>query len=402
MAKEQILEGVRVIDVGHVLVAHYAGHILADFGADVILIDNPQTGSTNEVMGQIQGTAGQTPPSRSHDTLNRGKRNITLDMRKPQAQEIFHKLVAKSDVVIENFRPYVMDRWGHDWPTLRSINPRLIYARCSGWGQTGPYRNRRAYGMIGEAFGGWAWTNGYPDREPMHSSFSYGDTTHGQWMATAIVMALYWRDAQGGEGQLIDMGLVEGVFRALEQQIIVYDQTGMIPTRHGTTNEANPYADVCKTKDGRYFSFSASTRGSIRDLLRALGLAEDARFREFQSCLEHRAEFQKAAAAWFKERTLAEVEATFDKYDAPGVPVMNSADLYNDPHIRAREMIVTVDDPEGGPPVETSAIVPKFSESPGKVRRACESSGARNEEVYGELLGLNRDQLADLVAEGVI
>jgi len=378
--------------------------ILADFGADVIHVESPETGDFLRDLGVSRGAAGSgTRVSRGYDVINRNKRNITLDMRKPQARDLFHRLVAVSDVVTENFRPYVMDRWGHDWPTLRAINPRLIYCRLSGFGLTGPYRNRRAYGMIGEAFSGWAWLNGYADNEPLHSSFSWGDTLDSTWAAASIMMALYWRDAQGGEGQLIDQGLVEPLFRQLEQQIIIYDQTGVSPHRSGTRHEATPYADVCETKDGRYFSFSAFTHEAIRNLLLALSLSEDPRFNSFDACLQHREEFHQTVTSWCRERTLAEAIETFEKHKAIGAPAMSSEDLCNDPHIQARDLIVSVDDPEGGvEPILMHGIVPKLSESPGRMRNAFEPMGSRNEEVYCGLLGLSKQELQALRESGVI
>ena len=398
--KQQALEGYRVLDVGHILAGPMTSSMLADFGADVIHIESPETG---DFMREVTGRAGEARTSRGYDLINRNKRNITLDMRKPQGAELFHRLVAVSDVVTENFRSYVMDRWGHDWERLRRINPHLIYCRLSGFGQTGPYRHRRAYGMIGEAFSGWSWLNGYTDGPVIHSSFSLGDTMDSIWAATAIVAALYWRDAQGGgEGMLIDQGLVEPLFRELEQQIIIYDQTGVTPRRNGSRHEATPYADVCETKDGRYFSFSAFTHKAIRNLLLALGLSGDSRFNSFDACLQHREEWYQTATNWFKERTLAEAIETFEKHKAVGAPVMSGEDLCNDPHIQAREMIVSVDNPEGVEPILMQGIVPKLSESPGRIRNAAEPMGSRNEEVYCGLLGLSKQELEELREAGVI
>jgi crotonobetainyl-CoA:carnitine CoA-transferase CaiB-like acyl-CoA transferase len=400
-SNQQVLERYRVLDVGHVLAGPMTSSMLGDFGADVIHIESPETG---DFMRTVAGTAGQPRASRGYDLINRSKRNITLDLRKEKARDIFHRLVAVSDVVTENFRPYVMDRWGHDWERLRRINPRLIYCRMAGFGQTGPYRHRRAYGMIGEAFSGWSWTNGYTDGPVIHSGFSLGDTTESIWAATAIVAALYWRDAQGGgEGMLIDQGLIDPNFRAMEQQIIIYDQTGVSIARDGSQHEATPYADICQTKDGRYFSFSAFTQEAIRNLVQALGLSDDSRFNNLDACLQHREEFNQTAATWFGERSLDEVIEVFEKQGANGMPVMSAENLYHDPHIKAREMVVSLPDPEGGDkPIEMQGVVPKLSETPGKVGNASHPIGGHNEEVYGELLGINRDELADLMAEGVI
>ncbi len=397
----QVLEGYRILDVGHILAGPMTSSMLADFGADVIHIESPETG---DFLRQVQGRAGEPRPSRGYDLINRNKRNITLDMRTDKGRELFHRLVAISDVVTENFRPYVMDRWGNSTEALNRINPRLIYCRLSGLGQTGPYRHRRAYGMIGEAFSGWSWLNGYVDGPVIHSSFSLGDTNQSIWAATAILSALYWRDARGGgEGMVIDQALFEPNLRTWEQLLITYDQNGVVSNRFGSHHEASPYADVCKTKDGEYFSYSAFTYDAIDSLLLTLGLKDDPRFNELNRCMENREAFWETAGGWFKERTLAEAVELFETNGADGCAVMNSETLYHDPHIKAREMVVSVPDPEGGEkPIEMQGIVPKLSETPGKMRNATEHMGSRNEEVYGGLLGLSRDEIADLMAASVI
>ena len=397
--KRQVLEGVRVLDVGPLAAGPIASSILADFGADVIHIESPETADWTATVT----AAGRGARSARGDALHhRNKRNITLHMARPEARDLFHKLVAVSDMVTENFRPFRMEEWGHDWETLHHINPRLIYCRLSGFGQTGPYQSRRAYGMIGEGFSGWGYLNGPESGLPVHSNFAWGDTMDAIYATGSIMMALYWRDAQGGEGQLIDQGLYEPLYRMLEQHIIIYDQTGVSIRRHGTRHEATPYADVCRTKDGRYFSFSALTHEAIRNLLQALGLSDDSRFGELRSCLHHREEFQQAVTKWFEERTLAEAVEAFEKHGAVGAPVMSGEDLCHDPHIESRDMLLSVSDPEGGRPIKMQGIVPKLSESPGEVRRASEPMGARNEEVFGELLGPDTNELAELREARVI
>ncbi len=400
-AAPHILQGVRIVDVGHVLAGPMTSSLLSDFGADVIHVESPETG---DFMRELTGAAGQDRASRGYDMINRNKRNITLDMRKPKAKELFHRLLTVSDVVTENFRPYVFPRWGHDWDTMHSLNPRLIYCKLTGYGATGPRQHRRAYGRIAEAWGGWAYINGHEDGPALHSGYSWGDTLDSLWAASAIMGALYWRDVQGGgEGQLIDQGLVEPLFRAIEQQIIIYDQTGVNVKRFGTRHEATPYVDTCQTKDGHYFRFSAWTQDAIGNLLSALGLSQDSRFNTLEACTQRRDEFSQTAHAWFKERTLAEAVETFEKHQAIGAPVMSGEDLYHDPHIKARDMLVSLPDPEGGEkPIVMQGVVPKFSETPGAVRNACHPLAADNEEVYCGLLGVNQDELADLMAEGVI
>jgi formyl-CoA transferase len=395
-APAQALAGVRVLDIGHVVAGPIAASLLADFGADVIKIERPGRVDPVRWLYKKDGVG------LFYKMEGRNKRCITLDIKHPDGLKLFHRLVAESDVVMENFRPGVMERLGCGWDALREINPRLIFGRLSGFGQTGPYAHRRAYGRIGEAFGGFAEITGYPDGPPLHSAMSLGDTVAGVWAAYGIMMALYWRDAQGGgQGQVIDVGLYEPLYRQIEQQIIVQDQLGRTLRRIGNENPGDPYVGVWQTKEGRHYSFSAATAESIEDVLKAMDLHEDPRFNDFDTCLEHRREFQAAVGEWMSARTVAEIQEAFDRFEAPGTPVMSAAELIEDPHLLAREMVVTVDDDELGP-LRMQGLVPKMSLTPGEIRHAGQAIGARNEEVYGELLGLSADDVAALRDKGVI
>jgi crotonobetainyl-CoA:carnitine CoA-transferase CaiB-like acyl-CoA transferase len=380
-----LLSGIRVIDVGHVLAGPMTSSFLSDFGAEVIHLEPPKP--------QRQGGDAM---------INRGKIFATLDLRHPASCPLLHKLVAQSDVLTENFRPERMESWGHDWPTLRAINPGLVYARLSGFGLTGPSRSKRAYGMISEAFAGWAWLNGYPEGPPMHSSFSWGDTLDSQYAAMAIVMALRHRDVHGGGGQLIDQGLTEPLYRQIEQQIIVVDQTDHVPTRMGSQHEANPYMGVGKTSDGEWYSYSATTRRTIECLLVAAGLAGDSRFSDWGSCEANRGAFHAYMDDWLLRRPLSAVEESFVSAGACGTRVMNAEKMVNDPHIAARDMVLSVPNLSGAAPISMQGIVPKFSSTPGEVRSAGGTPGQHNDYVYRQLLGLSDDAIIKLKESGVI
>jgi crotonobetainyl-CoA:carnitine CoA-transferase CaiB-like acyl-CoA transferase len=296
----------------------------------------------------------------------------------------------------------VMDRWGNDWATIHKINPRLIYCRLSGYGDTGPRQIRRSYGRIAEAWAGWAYINGHEDGPALHSGFSWGDTLQSIWAANAIVMALYWRDVQGGgEGQLIDSGLVEPLYRAIEQQIIIRDQNNVSIKRFGTQHEGTPYAGISQTKDGRWFSWSAFSAELAGNLLKAVGLSDDARFNTLDKALGYRKEFQAAVTDWMKARTLEEIWSEFEKHQAAGAPVMSGEDLYNDAHIKARDMLVTMPDPEGGKDIVQQGVVPKLSETPGRIQNVSHPIGYHNEEVFCGMLGLSRAELQRLDELGV-
>ncbi len=393
---KSVFAGIRVLDVGHIVAGPIAASMMADFGADVLKIERPGVGDPLRAQYQKDGVG-------MHFTVEgRNKKSITLDLKKPEGREIFLKLAAQSDVVMENFRPGVMERLGLGWEELKAVNPRLIFCRLSGYGQYGPYAHKRAYGRIGEAFGGFTFITGETDGPPLHSQMSLGDTVAGMLACQGIMMALYWRDAQGGGvGQVIDMGLYEGLYRLIEQQVIVPDQTGKPIERQGNQHRWMPYVCAYETKDGRYFSVSAATMKSALDVLRAMGLENDDRFNDLTRCRENFAAYRATATAWMASHTLEEVEAAFDKYEAPGTPVMSGADLMVHPHLLARDMVITMPDPDLGP-VRMQGIVPKLSETPGHVDHVGQRIGESNDSVYAGVLGMSAEQIAKLRADGVI
>ena len=391
-----VFEGIRVLDVGHIVAGPFVASVLADFGADVIKIEPPGRGDPLRWI-YPKGDVGLF-----YKMQGRNKKSITLDLKKPAGQAIFHRLAADADVVVENFRPGVMERLGCGWDVLSALNPGLIMCRLSGFGQTGPYANRRAYGRISEAFAGFAHITGEPDGPPSHSHMSVGDTVAGTWAAMGVMMALYWRDARdGGVGQVVDMALYEGLFRQIEQQVVIFDQLGKVLARSGSNHRDVPYTGLFRCKDGGYFSFSAVTESSAGDILRAVGLAGDARFNTFTECVRHRDAFAMAIGDWMAARTLAEVEAAFVACDAPGSRVMNAADLVADPHVQAREMVISVADKDLGT-IRMQGIVPKLSKTPGAVRHAGQRLGESNDLVYRDMLGMSQAEMDDLRERAVI
>ena len=393
---KSVFQGIRVLDVGHIVAGPIAASVLADFGAEVIKIERPGFGDPlrNQFVHKGAGL--------HYKMEARNKQSMTLDLKTKEGKKIFRDLVKISDVVVENFRPGVMERLGFGWNTLKKLNPRLIMLRLSGFGQTGPYRARRAMGRLGEAFGGFTHITGDADGPPMHSQMSLGDTVAGVWAAMGIMMALYWRDAQGGgKGQMIDIGLYEGIFRMIEQQIVVPDQMGYAIRRRGNAHNYTPYVCSFDTKDGGHFSVSAATMKSAMDVLRAMGMDRDERFNDWDRCRENVVEYRRLCTEWFASRTLDEVDAAFQKFGAPGARVMSGADLMTDPHLLARDMIITVDDDELGP-IRMQGIVPKMSGTPGKVEHAGQKMGASNERILDTLLGMTARQIGALKAKGII
>ncbi|MDT7672052.1 MAG: hypothetical protein QOC74_4835 [Pseudonocardiales bacterium] len=392
---QSLLAGVRVLDVGHLVAGPMTASVLGDFGADVIKIERPGLGDP------LRWNHRQHDVGLFYKVQARNKRCITLNLKSDRGRGIFHELVRGADVVVENFRPGVMERLGNDWEMLRALNPRLVFCRISGWGQDGPHAARPSFGRIAEAFSGFSHLTGAADGPPMHSTMALGDSVAAMWAANAVLMALYWRDAQGGErGQVIDMGLYEPLYRQIEQQILVADQQSEPLHRLGNQNSGSPAMGCYPTADGRYFSFSANTARSITALMRAVGLADEPRFADFEACLKHHEELHAHLRAWFAARSAASLEEDFVAAGAPGTIVMSAGDLLVHPQVLARGMVLTLDDEDLGE-IRMQNVVPRFSLTPGKVRHAGQRMGQANSEVYAEL-GIDADELAELEHQGVV
>jgi crotonobetainyl-CoA:carnitine CoA-transferase CaiB-like acyl-CoA transferase len=393
---QSVFQGIRILDVGHIVAGPIAASVFADFGAEVIKIERPGHGDPlrNQFVHKGAGL--------HYKMEARNKKSMTLDLKTPEGKKIFRELVKVSDVVVENFRPGVMEKLGFGWEALKKLNPRIIMLRLSGFGQTGPYSPRRAMGRLGEAFGGFTHITGDADGPPMHSQMSLGDTVAGVWAAMGIMMALYWRDAQGGgKGQMIDIGLYEGIYRMIEQQIIVPDQMGYALRRRGNAHNYTPFVCSFDTKDGGHFSVSAATMKSAMDVLRAMGMDKDKRFNDWDRCRENVVEYRRLCTEWFASRTIDQVDKAFQKYGAPGARVMSGADLMKDPHLLARDMVITVQDDELGP-IKMQGIVPKMSDTPGKVEHSGQKMGASNDFVLAGILGMSAKQIGALKAKGII
>lgn len=314
--KRHVFDGIRVLDVGHVVAGPFVASVLADFGADVIKIEKPGAGDPLRWI-YPKGDVGLF-----YKMQGRNKKSITLNLKDPRGQQLLHRLVECSDVLVENFRPGVMERLGGGWDVLSRINLRLVMCRLSGFGQDGPYADRRSYGRVSEAFAGFAHITGEPDGPPMHSHMSVGDTVAGSWAAMGVMMALYWRDAQGGgKGQLVDMALYEGLFRQIEQQVILFDQLGKTLERTGSNHRNVPYTGLFRTRDGRYFSFSAVTGASSTAVLRAMGMEHDDRFNTFEACVLHRDAFAAAVKVWMEARKPAGLPKWKRRSGRPMLPV---------------------------------------------------------------------------------
>jgi formyl-CoA transferase len=378
--------------------------LLADFGADVIKLEHPRFGDGERKLEPILKRDGEAIPLWWKNGA-RNKRCVTLDLSKPDGAAVFRDLVATADVVVENYRPGTFEKWGLGFEELQRINPRLIMLRISGFGQTGPLRERGGFGRVAEAMGGLTNLIGEPEPgPPMTPGIPMGDLLTGVLGSWATMVALYHRDARGGEGQVIDLGLYESVFRILEFDPIQYDQLQSVHTREGNQLSYVAPSNMFKTSDGRWLTLAASTQGIFEDLCRAMGredLIADPRFLDNPARVTHRKEINGIVANWIAERTREEVAEVFDPRGIPYAPVYNMEDVFQHEQYLAREMLVRVRDPQLGDAVVQN-VIPKFSETPGAVRHLGPTLGEHNEEIYCGELGYSKDRLRELRDAGVI
>ena len=394
------LNGIRVLDIGTLLAGPWGATLLGDFGAEVIKVEQP--GSGDPLRGaKRHGEAGQ-PVNWAIDARN--KKSITLNLRKVEGQAVLKALCEHADVLIENFTPGTMERWGLDWDTLHALNPRLIMVRVSGYGQTGPYSKRPGYDRIALGFSGYMYPTGFPDRFPVRPAFPTADYNTATFGAYAAMLALYHRDAGGGAGQLIDLALYEAPFRITSNLVAGWARTGENRERIGNRNPGFSPAGTFETRDGRYLQIAAGGDNVWRRLTEAMGqpeLADDARYATSRDRIEHADELEALLTSWISERDFDEVEALLVEGNVPAGGIYRAQDIAADPHYRARESLIEVDDPQHGP-VPMPGVIPKMLGSPGAVRSTGPRLGEHNEEVYGGLLGLSADDLDEMREAGTI
>jgi crotonobetainyl-CoA:carnitine CoA-transferase CaiB-like acyl-CoA transferase len=393
------LKGLRVIDAGTMIAGPLAATQLADFGADVIKVELPGIGDSMR-----HWTPMKEGRSLWWKVIARNKRLITLTLSKPRGQELFRELVRSADIVIENYRPGTFERWGLGYDALAKINPRLVMVRVSGFGQTGPYAKRGGYGTIAEAFSGIPSFTGFPDRPPTLPGFPLADSVAATFAAMSAMFAIYNRDHGSGRGQEIDVSLYEPLFRLVEAQVIGFDQLGIVKKRQGNRLAEDSPRNTYQTSDGRWIGISASSQRTFERLAMAMSmpnLIDDPRFVDNSSRCQHDVALDEIIAKWFKERTCNEIMAIFEKADVVAGPVLDIADIVNDPHYQARENIITVPDDDFGQ-VRMQGVVPKFRETPGVVRHAGRALGVDNRAIFIDELGISEGEFATLQAEGVI
>jgi crotonobetainyl-CoA:carnitine CoA-transferase CaiB-like acyl-CoA transferase len=394
------LSGRTVLDFGTALAGPVCATLLAEFGADVIKIERPGQGDTLRTYGpRIDGVPAWWMVE------GRNKRSVTLDLRRPAGQRLARDLAARADVLVENFRPGTMDGWGLGYDDLCEANPRLVYVSVSGFGQQGPYRDRPAYDRVAQGMSGFTYLNGFPDRPPVRPGVGVTDYSTAVFAALGAMLALYERDAQGsGAGQRVDVALYESQLRMFHYYLPVYERLGLIPERSGNFNPAMVPAESFLSRDGSWITLAVGTERNFVALVEAMGqpeLAGDPRFAGNEQRTVHHEEIHALVRQWVAEHPAAHVLDVLRAAGVPAGPIYTVADVHGDAHFRERGSVTTMRDPTLGE-VSVQGVVPALSATPGVLRSTGPALGAHNEEIYRGLLGLSAEELAGLVADGVV
>jgi len=387
------LAGLTVIDCSTILAGPLTCQILGDFGAEVIKVEHP---------ARPDGLRGHGPSMDGQGIwwkeVARNKRTITLDLSRPEGAEVLRGLVRDADVLVENFRPGTLERWGLDWDGLRAINPRLILLRVTGFGQDGPYADRPAFGTIVEAMSGFAHLTGQRDGPPTLPAFGLADSIAGIAGASAVSMALYHRDARGGEGQVIDLSLLEPIMMAVGPGPTVYDLTGATAERNGNQSQNNAPRNLYRSSDDHWVAVSASADAIARRVMKLVGrpeVADEPWFATGSGRAQHGDLVDAIVGEWIGARTRDEVIEAFGAAGAAVAPVYSAADLVADPQVIARGMLTRVEDEDLGGLLQHNVLY-RMSGTPGTIRSTGRAHGADTEAVLTELLGLSTEQLQAL------
>lgn len=397
-ARPRPLEGVRVLDCSTIIAAPFAAMLLADYGAEVIKIEHPR-GDGLRLSGPQKHGVGL-----NYAFYGRNKRNIVLDLSSADGQQILRDLAAKSDVLLENFRPGVMEKWHLGWEQLHEVNRRLVMLRMTGFGQFGPYATRPGFGTLAESMSGFAYINGHPGGPPTLPPFGLADGIAGLSAAYAVMLALYHRDLRDGEGQMIDIAIIEPILHLMGAQATVFDQLGQIQQRTGNRTHNNSPRNIYKTKEGRWVAISTSSQAIAERVLRLTGrpdLVDEPWFASGGERARHADLLDAVVGGWIGERGIDEVLSAFEEAGAAVAPVYDISQVMEDPQYRALGTITEVQDPVLGA-LKMQNLLFRMSGTPGKVRHTAPPPGQDTDDVLGEILGLSAARLRELHDAGVI
>ncbi len=393
------LDGLTVLDIATLAAGPWAATFLGEFGAEVIKVEQPGVGDHMRRFGPHKEGAGLMWRS-----ISRNKKCITLNLRLPEGQQLLRRLVERADVLVENFRPGTLERWGLGYEALSAVNPRLVMLRVTGFGQEGPYSPRPGFGTLAEAMSGFAHVTGEPDGPPTLPPLALADGIAAAFGTYAVMIALYHRDHHTGLGQQIDLALYDGLMRFLEPVLLEYDQLGTVRGRTGNRVGDTAPRNAYRTSDGRWVALSGSAQPIAERILRAVEreyLISDPRFRDNAARLRHADELDRVIGGWIGRHTLRDVLERFEACEAAIAPVYDAAQIFADPHVAARESLLRVPDPVLGT-LTVCSVVPRLSATPGTVAWLGPELGAHNEEIYEGRLGLTSEELRVLRDKGVV
>jgi formyl-CoA transferase len=392
------LSDLRVLELGTLIAGPFCGQLLGDMGAEVIKIEAPGQGDPMRHWGPQ--TRGQ--PSVWWPVIGRNKKSITLDLRQTDGQRLFKDLAAQADVIIENFRPGTLEKWGCGYEALATRNPKLILVRVSGYGQTGPYSQRAGYGGIGEAMGGLRYIVGEPDRPPSRVGISIGDSLAAVHACMGTLAALHHRD-RTGQGQVIDAAIYESVLNMMESLVTEYDQLGHVRERSGPILPRIAPSNVYPTRDGIVMigANQDTVFARLCEAMQTPALAADARYEDHQARGTNQHELDDVITRWTSTLGTRELLDLLEKHGVPSGLIYRTADMLEDPHFVAREAIVRTQHPSFGT-LRMQNVAPRLSATPSSIRSPAPELGQHNADVYGELLGIDAAALADYQTRGVI
>jgi formyl-CoA transferase len=394
----QILSGIRVLELGQLIAGPFAAKTLADFGAEIIKVESPQEGDPLRKWRMIhEGT------SVWWQAQSRNKQSICIDLRVKEGQDIVRRLAKEADVLIENFRPGTMEKWGMGWDELHTLNPKLIMLRVSGYGQDGPRRDEPGFAAIAEATAGLRYITGHPGEVPARAGLSLGDTIAGLHGALGVLLALYERDARGGEGQMIDVALYEAVFNLTESLLPEYHVFGAVRQPAGGALPGIAPSNAYPCSDGQYVLIAANGDSLFKRLMELIGradLANDPDLARNDGRAKRAEEIDQIIGNWSKQRTLEDILSALQSIAVPAGRIYTAKDIAEDPHYRARGVIQTVES-AGGLKVEMPGVVPKLSNNPGAIRHRAPILGEHTDIIL-QSLGLSAEQIKALKEAGIL
>ncbi|MDB2557757.1 CoA transferase [Luminiphilus sp.] len=390
MSDQRPLAGLRVVELGQLLAGPFTGTILGYFGAEVIKVEPPTGDPVRQWREVRDGT------SLWYHSLGRNKKSVTLDLKSERGQKVAFDLLCKADVVVENFRPGAMEKWGLGPEDIKATNPRVIYARISGYGQTGPFAHKPGYASVTEGYGGFRYINGEPGEAPVRPNISLGDTVAGIHAALGVALAIIQRH-QSGEGQVVDVALYESVFNLLEGIIPEFDGAGVVREPSGSTITGIVPTNTYLCGDQKYVVIGGNGDSIFKRLMTEAGrldMAEDPELAHNPGRVIHQEKIDKALADWCAQHSSREIIDTLEEARVPVGPIYSVQDMMDDPHYNARGMFETVE--IDGKPLKIPAIMPKLSRTPGETHWPGAAIGAHNDEILGGLLGLTDEEIAAL------